>query len=226
MFKAMLALQWKAARWGVLLLTPLCLGLPILLLTLAHETSQGAFADPAMDMLRFVQVLAPIFPVLAAVTGAAFGLAVWSWDHRTNHIYALALPVERWRYSLLKMATGAIIMAIPIAAVFLGAFIATTTTALPAAVHSYAFAFGVRFLLACLITYAVCFAFASGTIRTTARILVALFVIFIFGSLLTDVAGQAFGIQIPSPLGILAYALTSWAGPFKVFGGSWMLIDV
>jgi hypothetical protein len=226
MFQPILSLQWKSTRWGVLLLTPVCVGLPILLLRLAHQATQQPYSEPALDMIRFVQILVPIFPMLAAVSGAAIALAVWNWDHRTNHIYALSLPLERWRYAMLKLSAGAVMLAIPVAGVFVGALLAVLFTPIPPGAHAYPIAFGMRFLLASLIIYTVTFAFAAGTMRTTLRIFVAVFLIFVFGSLLTGAVGDAFNVHIPSPLELLVDALTSWPGPFSVFGGSWMLIDV
>src|SRR3569833_3213920 len=110
MFQPFLSLQWKSTRWGVLLLTPLCVGLPILLLRLSYQATQQPFSEPALAMIRFMQIMMGLFPMLAAICGAAFALAVWNWDHRTNHIYALSLPLERWRYGLLKLGAGAVML--------------------------------------------------------------------------------------------------------------------
>jgi hypothetical protein len=226
MFQPILSLQWKSTRWGVILLTPLCFGLPILFLQIAYKAAGGPFSEPAMDMLRFLQVLSPVFALLALLTGATFALGVWTWDHRTNHVYALSLPLERWRYALLKMSTGALLLAVPVFAAFAGALIASMITPLPTGLHPYPFAFGLRFLLGALIVYAVMFAFAAGTIRTTVRILIAVVLIFVFGTILTNWIGNAFHTEIPSPIGMLIDALTTWPGPFHVFGGNWMLVDV
>jgi hypothetical protein len=38
--------------------------------------------------------------------------------------------------------------------------------------------------------------------------------------------GTVLNRDIPSPLALWGEALVSWPGPFNVFGGSWMLIDV
>lgn len=225
-FNPLLWSQWKVSRWAVLVLLPLCLGLPIVVVRFARQMAGGPFSQPALDMINAVELWVPIFPLLAAVTGCTLALCAWLWDHNTNHVYALSLPIERWRYALMKFLAGAAVLLLPAAAIWLGAIFGVSTTTLPEGLHSYPISFGFRFLLASLICYAITFAFAAGTIRTTVRIITALFVLVVFGTILTDYVGSALGEPIPSPLDVVVMALTSWPGPFNVLGGSWMLIDV
>ena len=226
MMKSFMFMQWKVSRWAIAVLTPLCLAAPILVTRFAQRNASGDFSEPALDMLRGTVVWLPIFPILAALTGFMFALAAWAWDHNTHHVYALSLPVERWKYALMKMASGALFMAIPIFAALVGAVIATSSVQLPEGLHGYPVSFGFRFLFAALIAYAAMFSMASGTIRTTIRIIVGLVLFFAFGSLFTELLSQAIGIHVPSPLSLLGQAFTEWPGPFNLFGGNWMLIDV
>jgi hypothetical protein len=227
MFREMLRTQWKVSRVSVAFLLPLCIGLPIAVIRLSRlVVAQSEWSSPALDILRATARASIAFPLLAASTGCVIALCAWAWDHRTNHVYALSLPVERWRYAMMKMGAGAIILGLTALGVLIGSIIAVSTTALPEGIRGYPLAFTIRFLFAALITYAITFAFAAGTVRTTLRVFLILFVIFIGGTLLTSYLGSAMGTQITSPLALLAEAFGSWAGPFQVFGGSWMLIDV
>jgi hypothetical protein len=211
-FRPLLDLQWQASKWAVMILFPLLVGLPLVVMNFGNRLSRGDFSNPAVDMLRAVEYWSVAFPILAAVTGAVFGLAAWAWDHRTNHVYALALPIERWRYALLKMAAGAVTLALPVLALLAGAVIATATTPLPDGIQAYPVSFAFRFLFAALIVYAIVFALAAGTVRTTFRVaLVILVLLTLAGIFASDV---------------IVRMLATWPGPFAVFGGNWMLIDV
>lgn len=227
MFKQLALLQWKTSRFAVFILLPLCAGLPFLLVRLAARFADSeSTGEAALAMLHFVDATSVAFPILAAATGGAIALTAWAWDHRTNHVYALSLPVERWRYALMKMGAGTLILLASAAAVLAGSLLAAALTRLPEGMHAYPLAFTFRFLFAALIVFAVTFAFAAGTTRTTVRIFAGLFVVFILGSVVTEIAGRALGMPLPSPASLLGEALVTWPGPFNVFGGSWMLIDV
>jgi len=226
MFRTLLFLQWKNARWAVLVLAPLCLGTPIMVMRFAAAL-ESPFGPDALGTLRMVQVWAPFFPLLAAVTGAAFALCAWAWDHSSNHVYALSLPLPRWEYVLLKMAGGALLLAIPVLATLLGAVIGTRAYPVPDGIESYPVAFAGRFLMGTLLVYAITFALAAGTVKTTLRILVGFVLILVFGTLLMSFLQNALHLEhLTTPLELLGDALVNWPGPFNVFGGSWMLVDV
>jgi hypothetical protein len=227
MFRAIAFLQWKTSRYVVFLLLPLCVGLPIFFLRLASRlATTDQFGGAALAMLHFIDTTSIVFPIVAAATGCALALTAWGWDHRTHHVYALSLPLERWRYAAMKMGAGTLILLVLCGAVLLGSMVAVLITPLPDGIHGYPLAFAVRFLFAALICYAITFAFAAGTTRTTVRVFAAFFIVFILGSVVTEIAGQALGTPIRSPAALLGEALVTWPGPFNVFGGSWMLVDV
>lgn len=227
MLRAMLYVQWKAARWPLVPFVLLAFGLPILLLGAARRFGQdGGEVVPAM-MLSVTSGGLILFPVLATLVGLAVALLAWSWDHRLGHVYALSLPVSRSRYVLLRMAAGAILLAVPVAALWAGAFVAALSIPVPDGLHVYPLAFGFRFALACLIIYALAFAVAAGTTRTTVIILSALLVFLVFGTVVVDVIeGMTDARGLVRPVDLLYWALVRWPGPFHVFGGSWMLLDV
>lgn len=226
MLKSFMLMQWKVSRWAIAILLPLCFTTPILVARFGGRVSSGEFSEPALDFLHGTSVWLTFFPVLAAVTGLTFALTAWTWDHNTNHVYALSLPIERWRYSLFKMISGAAWMLVPVVALLAGTLAAMATVKLPAGLHAYPFSFTLRFLFGALILYAIIFSMASGTVKTTLRIVIGVVAFFVVGTLITEMLSAAFNTRIPSPIGILFEALMEWPGPFNVFGGSWMLFDV
>ena len=222
-----LRLQWLASRWLLVPLVLLCVGLPQAIVRTAVQHSGVLSAEHAPGvLLQSLEGLSGLFPYLAAITGAAVALAAWNWDHRTNHIYALTLPVPRARYALLKLWAGAVILLVPTLAIWVGAWLATTSVAIPEGLRAYPFAFSARFLLAGTIVYAVMFALAAGTIRTTMIICVGLVMILIVGAIGLPFMERQLGIDLIAPLELIVTAVGRWPGPFEVFAGSWLLIDV
>ncbi|MBR9990923.1 MAG: hypothetical protein KFH98_14270 [Gemmatimonadetes bacterium] len=227
--------QWLASRWLLVPIVLLCIGLPQAVVRLATRYAGGSLdrLNPGMTseigpplLIGALEGLSAIFPFLAAITGAAIALAAWNWDHRTNHVYALALPVPRSRYALMKLWAGALILLVPTLAIWIGAWLATAGVMIPDGLRAYPLAFTARFLLAALLIYATMFALAAGTIRTT-------LVIFIGSVLLLMVMGVGLpllhdhlGVDLITPLQTAWYTMLGWPGPFEVFGGSWLLIDV
>jgi hypothetical protein len=228
MLRQLVYLHWKAARWAVLLLVPVSFGLPLLVARIAAENAEGiepSFA--AGSMIHGSQIWAPFFPLVAALAGVAFALTAWTWDHRGNHIYALSLPLPRWEYALLKFVAGTSLLAAPVLALFAGAVIGSALLDMPQGVRTYPVALGMRFLLATIIAYAMTFALAAGTVKTTMRILIALVLFLIGGALAGEIVQNIFGLERAfSPFRVFEAVLLRWPGPFHVFGGSWMLIDV
>lgn len=221
MLKQMLWLHWKAARWVMLPLVLLCSSLPLA----AVRLSQPIDGVDAYYMILTMGMWTPMFPFLAAFTGISMALTAWVWDHNGKHIYSLSLPVERWEYALLKMAAGALLLAVPAAALWLGAWVGSLQP-LPEGLHAYVLSFSARFLLAALIAYAVTFALAAGTVRTASIIIGGLIATVVFGSVGVEFVNGSFGTSMPTPFDAIEAALIRWPGPFNVYGGSWMLIDV
>lgn len=218
MFRVMLYTQWKWSRLLILLGTIAAFALPIVSLQGAARADHSPLA--AQDLLRAVQSWGTLYPVLAAALGLLVAMATWAPDHRGRHVHALTLPLPRWRYVLLRCAGGAALLLVPIAAAFTGAVLATVTATLPPGLQSYPLALGVHFALATAVAYAVFFAISAGTARTAGIILGAV------GALIAVqiVAGVAnLDLDLISP--VMMVVLGS-AGPFAVFTGRWMLVDV
>ncbi|RMH12971.1 MAG: hypothetical protein D6701_12805 [Gemmatimonadetes bacterium] len=228
MFREILRVQWKATRWPLLPFIAAAFGLP--LLAVSRMPKLTGRADPLAPMAEVVltqmQVLLPLFPLLAFLVGVATALSAWAWDHQVEHVYPLSLPVKRDRYVALKAAAGALFLLAPTAAFWAGSHIAVAVVELPSGLRAYPDWLTFRFLLASLFGFALLFAFAAGTMRTAVATLAGLVLLLVFGSLATDYLSAnltGFNFHL-TPW--LWDALSSWPGPFHVLTGNWMLIDV
>lgn len=218
MFRVMLYTQWKWSRLIVVAGAIAGFALPILSLQGAARADRSPLE--AQDLLRAVQSWGTLYPVLAAALGLLVAMAAWAPDHRGRHVHALTLPLPRWRYVLLRCASGAVLLAIPAAAVFIGAGLATATATLPPGLQAYPFALGAHFAIAVVVAYTVFFAVSAGTARTAGIML------GIFGALVVVqvVAGVAnLSLNLIDPLWMVVLGAT---GPFAIFTGRWMLVDV
>jgi len=226
MFAQTLMLNWKVARWPLLPFVLIAFGLPLLALRMAASFTDAVVFAPGRALLGALEIWTPFFPFLAFLCGAACALSVWAWDHRANHVYALTLPLPRWKYVLLKLGAGALLVFIPAFAVLAGALIGSSGLTLPDGLHAYPVTFAFRFLLAAMIAYAAIFALAAGTQRTTTLVLAGLVLFMIFGEIGAGYLNDTLHTLLPAPFELLEAALLRWPGPFNVYGGNWMLIDV
>src|SRR2546426_1679214 len=169
MFRAVLYTQWKWSRLIVVLGTVAAFAIPLLSLQGAARADRGALQ--AQELLRSVQSWGTLYPLLATALGLLMAIAAWAADHRGRHIHALTLPLERWRYVLLRFGAGFVLLAAPIAAVFIGSSLAVLTATLPPGMQADPIAVAVRFAFAVFVAYAVFFAVSAGTARTAGIIL-------------------------------------------------------
>ena len=231
MFQQILYTQWKSVRDGLIPMAIASFGLPLLAvqdLALPGDLPPDAplRALQAEFIFESWQIWLPFFPVLATIIGVVFALNAWSGDHATGHVYALALPLPRWKYVLLKMGAGTLLLLVPVAFLGMGSFVAVGSVDLADGLQAYPFVFTQRFLMASLITYAVLFAMASGTTRTTVIVISTCLSVLFGGQFLTFYLSQmipAFDWQLFVWLGRV---LNEWPGPSEVFLGNWNLIDV
>ncbi len=228
MVHPMLLVHWKQARLLLIPFVVAAFGLPLLLVQGFGATAadQSVSLD-AYRMLAAYQVWLPYFPLLAGSIGAVIALTAWNWDHRYGHVYALSLPVARWEYAMLKMGAGAALVLLPAAGLWLGAHLASASVTLPEGLRAYPNHLAFRFFLASLVAYAVFFALASGTIRTTIWIVSAVLAVLL-GAGLIDTALAYYVPALDNTR--LVFSLTGWllraGGPLGVFTGNWALIDV
>lgn len=231
MFREILFLSWRGSRWGLLPFLLAAFALPIMAV-------QGLSPDPSgpasstvrtTEILYLVQFWAPLFPALAFALGATLALLVWNWDHRGEHVYALTLPLPRPRYVLMKMGAGGLILLLPAVLLWLGCVLGTGFTRIPEGLHAYPHALSFRFLLAALVAYALFFALAAGTMRTTLYLLAGWLALLFLGQVVPPFLGEVFHFQPLYEFSLVEWLLTAvldWPGPFEVYTGNWMLIDV
>ena len=118
---------------------------------------------------------------------------------------------------------------VPATALWIGAHVAAASVALPEGLNAYPNQLAFRFLLASVLSYALLFAMAAGTIKTTVWVASSIVATFVFAGLLQ----AALQLSFPT-LGLEQFsffdATTNWlvraGGPFEVFVGNWALIDV
>ena len=218
MFSQVLSVQWKWSRPIVAAATLLAFSLPVLSVR-KLDPFMGSLPE-ASGLISTMQLWGPLYALLSAVLGLLLGITAWSADWRGRHVYALALPVPRWRLALMRLAAGVVLLGAPVAALAVGGALATAAIVIPAGLHAYPLALAARFGLASLVSYALFFAISSGTARTAAWIL-GVFAALAVGDMLGSMMNQDFSLLetafrwlFPSP------------GVFEVFTGRWMLIDV
>lgn len=218
MFRAIVATQWKWSRMMVLLAVVAGFALPLLTLQSAHTSLFGA-ADPR-QFLSAIAMWSPAYALASSGLGLLVALIAWSPDHRGRHVYALTLPVPRWRYALMRFAAGALFLVPPTAALLAGALLASRSGAVPVGLHAYPVAMTLRFGFAALVAFAIFFAIASATVRTAGWILGS-FAVLVGAQLLLS----NFGTDVDL-LGRFANVVFVSPGLLAVFSGQWMLIDV
>lgn len=218
MFRVILLTQWKWSRLLVILGAVAGAALPIL-------TAQGAVGrgnDPALaaSLLQTSRLWGFGYPIVAAALGLLVAITAWAPDHRGRHVHALVLPIPRARYVTLKYLAGLTLLAVPVGGVLAGAAIAALLAPLPPGLHTYPIALVARFALATAVAYSIFFAVSGATARTAGIILAA--VAALMG---IQVLASAAGIPLRLDL-LVVTAVLQWPGPFAVFTGHWMFIDV
>jgi ABC-type transport system involved in multi-copper enzyme maturation permease subunit len=216
MQKAILRIQWKACWHLVLALSVAAFALPIVSVRLGWH---DATANLPL-FLTELQLWGLFYPLLAAVTAIVVATGIWMSDRRGQHVYAMLLPLPRWRYVMLRYAGGLILLAPIIVSLWLGAIVATIGLDLPPGIRTFPHALAFKYALTLLLMFGFAFALASTSSRTIG---VAIRVLGLF--LVVHVA-----VILISPhtnlLWLAAKALATWPGPFAPMGGRWMLIDV
>lgn len=215
MFGAITRTQWKWTRGSALLATLAGFLVPVM----SVQTAQPAILH-ADQFVNQMQGWGSAYAVLAAGAGLMMALLAWGHDHRGRHVYALSLPVPRWKYALMRFGAGALFLLAPVAGVLAGALVVAAVGAIPAGLHVYPIAVTLRFAFSAGVAYAIFFAISSATPKTAGIALgliggvVVAQVAFSMVSANYDVIGHV-GAFIFNPPGILS-----------VFSGRWMLVDV
>ncbi len=218
MFKQILYTQWKWTQLPLLALVFAAFALPLLSARDIGNDPQNSWL--IQDALASLQAWGLAYPILSGAVGLILAFTAWAADHRAKHIYALSLPVPRWNYVLLRFGAGALLLAIPVIALWIGALVAAAATTLPPSLQAYPTILALRFGLAAYVAYAMFFAVSAGTNKTAGYVL-AIIAGLIGAQLLVD----ALGLNLPLLQPVLV-RLVLWPGPFEIFTGRWMLFDV
>jgi hypothetical protein len=213
MFRAILETQWKWTRGAALVSALLAFGIPLYSLRLLGTEDQPVVVVDNMQRMGVGYAL------IAAATGLAAAMLAWAQDHRGRHVYALSLPIARWRFTLFRFGAGMLFLLPASVALLLGATIVALSGLVPVGLHAYPLELTLRFALASGVAYAMIFAIAASTQRTAAIVLGVIGVIVLTEYVLS-VAGTNVGI---SPA--VESLLFDRGGVFSVFTGRWMLVD-
>ncbi len=216
MFRVILHSQWKWSRLVVIAGLVAAFAIPVL----SVQSAGGRDPAGARELLSTLERWGAAYKILAAGLGLLVAMTAWSADHRGRHVYALALPLPRWRYVLYRFGAGLVLLAPAVLAVAAGGLLASLTATLPSGLHGYPVALAWRFALALLLAYAAFFAISSGTARTAAAVLIVMGTV---GGV--QVLAVIVGLDLPI-MDWLMRGVLAWQGPFALFGGRWMLIDV
>lgn len=215
MQRAILRIQWKACWHLVIALSVAAFALPIVSVRLGW----GSAAANLPMFLTELQLWGFFYPLLAGVAALIIAAGIWTSDRRGQHVYALLLPVPRWRYVLYRYA-GGLVLLVPVAlALWAGAVVATSGIDLPPGIRTYPHALALKFAFALLLLFGFAFAFMSASARTIG---IAVRILGLFLALHVAVL-----LLSPSTnlLWATVKALGASPGPLAPLGGRWMLID-
>jgi hypothetical protein len=213
-FKAILKTQWQWTRMAVLLAAIAAFTMPLM------SMNSNVPLNQPRTYISLMQTWGVGYVVLAATVGLTVAILAWSSDHRGHHVYALALPVARWRYVLMRFGAGVLFLVPVAAALCAGALIAVGLFPVPQGLHAYPWALAARFGFAALVAFAIFFAISVATARTAGYILGAIAAVLVV-QFLADAAGLHWQVVSHAVDLVLAYP-----GVLSVFSGRWALIDV
>ncbi len=223
MFRAIVETQWKWTRGIVLVATIAAFSIPMAAIAIARAAVDGPGGGTfSVDTFRFVTQISStgvFYSMTAAGLGLAVAMAAWAHDHRGKHIYALALPVARWRYALMRLGAGGLFLIPPVVGLLAGGSLVAVSGAVPAGLHAYPVAIALRFALAALVAYSVFFAVSASTPRTAGIILGTMAGVVMVQFVLETTGSHTDVIQP------LVDGLFGQGGVLSVFTGRWMLID-
>lgn len=216
MLKAMIRLSWKGSWHLIVALSVAALALPIV----SVRTGWRGTGQHLPRFLIELQLWGLFYPALAAVAGLVVAVTIWASDRRGHHIYALLLPIPRWRYVLLRYLAGLVLLLPVVLALWIGAVIATASLDMPPGLRQFPHALTAKFALALLLLFGLAFAAAAASRKALGigfRVLGLFVAVHIAVIMLSPTTNLIW---------TLVTALSTWPGPFAPLGGRWMLIDV
>ncbi len=220
MFRAILYTQWKWTR-PVIVLAALVAGyIPVTALRVSPYKDASTYHIPSL--YNSIAGASAGYQLLALGLAVIVAISTWQADISRQHVYALSLPLPRWKFVLLRFGAGASLLGIVAVCVSLFGGIAAALAPLPPMLHAYPIGLGVRFWLGALIPFSLIFALLSSTPKRVRVIVVAFVTLVVVDWLLS-----AFKLtDDPVITKWLIDALYSSHGPLTAFLSKWMLVDV
>jgi hypothetical protein len=219
MFRQILHTQWMSSRIVVIAVAILALAIPLGSVYYGGDL-RGADPYQVSSWLYASRTVGQIIPVVALGLGVLLGLTAWSSDHAGRHVYALSLPLPRWKFVLMRFGSGLVLLSVPVVSLGIGAVIASRAVILPAGIHAYPLQMTLRFGLASIVMFAIFFTISIGTRRAV------VFTLGLLGGLvLADILLASFG-RHAIVLETAFTMLTTWPGPLAILMSGWALFDV
>lgn len=220
MFRAVLYTQWKWSRPAILLAALVAGYIPVAALRAMPYKSEDTYYIPAL--YRDITAASTYYQWLALFVAVIVAISAWQADGQRQHVYALSLPVPRWRFVLLRFGAGAALLSMVAAAVGLFGGVAAAIAPLPPMLHAYPVGLAVRFWLGSLIPFGLIFALLVSNPKRVRLVVAGVATIVV-----VDMALAAMGlIEKPVVLGTFFDAVYSGRGPLAAFLSKWMLVDV
>ncbi|HXT18134.1 MAG TPA: hypothetical protein VN706_21065 [Gemmatimonadaceae bacterium] len=220
MWRAILETQWKWCKGLALLGVLIVFAIPLVSLRTAAFAADEARVSPLATFVLTMQGWGVGYAIAAGALGLATAMLAWASDHRLRHVYALSLPIARWRYVWYRFAAGILMLVIPVIALLIATEIVAHSSMVPKELHAYPLALTLRFAFATLVAYALFFAISAATPRTAG---------YILGAIALIIVAQVVLSSANSHIDILSHAidvLFATPGLLAVFGGRWALVDV
>jgi hypothetical protein len=220
MFRAVLSTQWKWTRPAILLAVLVAGYIPVTALRAMPYKTEDSYYIPAL--YRGISAASTYYQWLALFVAVIVAISAWQADGHRQHVYALSLPVPRWKFVLLRFGAGATLLGVVAAAVGLFGGVAAAIAPLPPMLHAYPFGLAVRFWLGSLIPFGLIFALLVSNPRRVRLVVAGVATIIV-----VDMALAAMGlIDKPVVIGTFFDAIYSGQGPLAAFLSKWMLVDV
>ena len=217
MFKQVLFTQWKWSRTELLCSIVVAFAMPTLVIRIGYGVVD---VYSISDVLGVVGVAGALFASIAVLSALALAWRPYVVDATLRHVGPLSLPVAWPAFVRMRFVAGALLLLLPTLAVWLGGLVATAAVTIPPTLHAYPGGIALRFLIAALVAYSAGFALQYLAGKQAVRVALILLAVVAAIELGANVLGyDSFAVKSWN-------VLTTWPGPFAVFGVRWMLIDV
>lgn len=217
MYRTMLYSQWKLQRAELVGFT--LFAATICPFALWPHISRGAIDLRLLASLNNNSGLLVVAAMLSAVLGMMLAVRPFFLDARVKHTYALALPVPRSQYALMRILTGLTLVVLPATGFLIGALVAVQALPDTVGLRKFPVALTLRFVLATATAFATFFGIQYGLGGKARRwmLLVAL----------TMLGAEIFG-QLVLRMSLIQPTIELLSGsfsPLRVFVDHWALFD-